>query len=150
MGTTNIPARGARAYPAGHRIGARSQGAEGIANGVDMKRLRDVKLAPVERKALHAFSRQLKESLGKRLVSLYLFGSKARGDFQKDSDLDVYILVRKKSGIVARKISKVTADVLDDYDVLVSPVSYDLREEEVNVRMRSFFFEAVRKEGIAI
>ncbi|MEK9136446.1 MAG: nucleotidyltransferase domain-containing protein [Bacteroidota bacterium] len=115
-----------------------------------MKKYADIKLKPEERKALNAFSRRLKKALGRQLVSILLFGSKARGDFSEDSDIDVYILARRRSESTEAKISQVTADILDDYDILISPVSYDLYEEQKNLSMHSFFFEAVKREGIPL
>ena len=115
-----------------------------------MKHLSEIRLDPAERKAIRAFTRRLKKALGKRLISVLLFGSKARGDDKKNSDIDIYVLVRRDSQLVDKRIARVTGDILNDYDILISPVSYDLREERINVRMGSFFFEAVKTEGIPL
>jgi predicted nucleotidyltransferase len=114
------------------------------------KKYSKIKLKPKERQAINAFSRRLKKLLGKQLVSILLFGSKARGDFHKHSDTDIFILVKNKKNNVNDKIAQVTADILDEYGILLSPVSYDLHEAEMNIRMHSFFFEEVQKEGIPI
>jgi predicted nucleotidyltransferase len=114
------------------------------------KKYTDIRLPANERQAINAFSRRLKKLLGKQLVSILLFGSKARGDFKKDSDTDIFILVRNKMNDVNDKIAQVTADVLDDYGILLSPVSYDLHEAEMNMKMHSFFFEDVEREGVPI
>jgi predicted nucleotidyltransferase len=115
-----------------------------------MKRLAHIKLRPDERRAINAFSRRLKKTLGKQLVSVLLFGSKVRSDFHKDSDIDLYILVKRKTIRISDRVASITADILDDYDVLLSPVMYDLHEEHINMRMKSFFFEAVKSEGIPL
>jgi predicted nucleotidyltransferase len=115
-----------------------------------MRRLSQIKLDPRERKAINAFSRRLKKALGKQLVSVLLFGSKVRGDSHVESDIDVYVLVRRNSINVIDRIATVTADILNRYDILISPVSYDLHEERKNLELGSFFFEAVKKEGIPI
>jgi predicted nucleotidyltransferase len=115
-----------------------------------MKRYSDIKLPTTERKAISAFSRRLKKLLGKQLVSVLLFGSKARGDYHKDSDTDIFILIKNKKNNANDKIAEATASVLDDYGILLSPVSYDLHEAELNIKMHSFFFEAVQKEGVPI
>lgn len=114
------------------------------------KKYSDIKLPTLERKAINAFSRRLKKMLGKQLVSILLFGSKARGNVHEDSDTDIFILVKNKKNNVNDKIAQVTADVLDDYGILLSPVSYDLHEAEMNIKMHSFFFEDVEREGIPI
>ena len=115
-----------------------------------MKRLSDVRLKTQERKAINAFSRRVKAALGKQVISVLLFGSKARGKSNSDSDIDIYILVKKNTLGVGEKIAEITAAILNEYEILLSPVSYDLNEERKNLELGSFFFEAVKKEGISI
>ncbi|MDI6766052.1 MAG: nucleotidyltransferase domain-containing protein [Bacteroidota bacterium] len=115
-----------------------------------MKRLSQLKLKPQEYKAINIFSKRLKKALGKQLISVQLFGSKARGDFHKDSDIDIYIVVREKSMKVRDKIFNIDTAIWDEYDVFLSPVVYSEYEERKNLEMHSFFFEAVQKEGIPI
>ena len=115
-----------------------------------MRSLTEIKLKPNERKAISAFSRRLKKALGKELVSVLLFGSKARGDSWRDSDVDIFVLIRKQTVSALRKVAKVTSDIWWEYDVLLSTVTYDLEEEEKNVAMGSFFFQAVKNEGVRI
>jgi len=40
--------------------------------------------------------RRLKRRFGERLVALYLFGSRARGDHEPDSDVDVAVVLDQK------------------------------------------------------
>ena len=115
-----------------------------------MKQLSRLKLKPEERRAIDAFSRRLKKSLGKQVLSVLLFGSKARGSSQRDSDIDIYVLVKNNTMRVHDRIGSITADILYEYDILISPVVYDQHEERRNLELRSFFFEAVRAEGIPL
>ena len=77
-----------------------------------MRGLSEIKLKPNERKAINAFSRRLKKVLGKQLVSVLLFGSKARGDSRRESDIDVFVLVKTKSSRVNELVARITSDVL--------------------------------------
>jgi len=115
-----------------------------------MRGLSEIKLKPIERKAINAFSRRLKRALGNQLVSLLLFGSKARGDSTGDSDIDIFVLIRKQTVFSLSKVAKVSSDIWWDYDVLLSTVTYDLEEEEKNLAIGSFFFETVKNEGIKL
>jgi predicted nucleotidyltransferase len=51
-------------------------------------------LAANERAALAAFVARLRQQYGDDLLRVVLFGSKARGDADKESDLDVLVVVR--------------------------------------------------------
>ena len=115
-----------------------------------MKKFSQLKLSASERKAIKEFSRRLKKSLGKKLVRILLFGSKVRGDFHEESDIDIYVIVREKTLSVLEKVAEMSADVWDEFDISLSPVVYSLFEEEKNLGMHSFFFEAVQKEGIPL
>jgi len=46
-------------------------------------------------KRIELFARLIKERLGDRLVRVVLFGSRARGDAQEDSDYDCLIVTRE-------------------------------------------------------
>lgn len=115
-----------------------------------MRTLSQIKLKPEERRAINAFSRRLKKALGKQLVSVLLFGSKARGDSRRDSDIDVFVLIRRQSLSSLSKVAAVTSDVWWDYNVLLSTVTYDLEEQARNTKMGSFMFEEVRTQGVEI
>jgi len=50
----------------------------------------------IEKKVIKAFIKELKEKLGNEIINIRIFGSKVRGDFEKDSDIDIFIVVKKK------------------------------------------------------
>jgi hypothetical protein len=68
-------------------------------------------LTPNERTALQAFVAALREHYDGQVLSVRLFGSKARGDFDADSDLDVMVLVHDDNWRLAQAISFLAADV---------------------------------------
>ncbi|MBI5970970.1 MAG: nucleotidyltransferase domain-containing protein, partial [Deltaproteobacteria bacterium] len=51
-------------------------------------------LNPSEQKAVEVFEGRIKEALSDNLMALEVFGSKVRGDFDAESDIDVFVLVR--------------------------------------------------------
>ena len=53
-----------------------------------------VHLLSHESAAIHEFARNLYQSLGRQLVGLWLFGSKARGDSDADSDIDLLVILK--------------------------------------------------------
>lgn len=114
------------------------------------KKLLHLRLPDRELKVIRLFTSQVKKSVGKDLKTIALFGSKARGDYNKESDIDIYVVVKKNKMKNIDKVSEITADILSDYDILLSPVVYSEFEEQKNLEMHSFFFEAVKNEGIPL
>lgn len=102
-----------------------------------------------ERRIIRSFVRELKDIFGDEIITILLFGSRARGVFEEDSDIDIFILVRKK-GVIRDRISDIAADYILEYNIPLAPVVYSLIEYEKNKELGSFFFEQVEKEGIAL
>jgi predicted nucleotidyltransferase len=68
-------------------------------------------LTTAELSILQDVKSALLRALGDRGFRLFLFGSKARGDFDKDSDLDVAVIVDALDRVIKRKIFDAIADV---------------------------------------
>lgn len=103
----------------------------------------------IEKKVINSFVKELREKLGDNIITIRLFGSKVRGDFEEYSDIDIFILVKQK-GYVRDKISDIAADYFFEYNVPLAPVVYSLPEYEKNKELGSFFFEQVEKEGVTL
>lgn len=98
-----------------------------------------------------SFAKDVKDKLGNDIITIKLFGSKVRVDFNKDSDIDLFILVRiRKKGVLRNKISDISADYIYDYDIPLATVVYSKYEYEKNKELGSFFLENVEKEGIEL
>jgi predicted nucleotidyltransferase len=76
------------------------------------------------------------------------FGSRVRGDFAADSDLDLLVLV---DSIVAREeVIRFLYDIDADTGVSLSPVIYTAREFAVNLALGSGFVANVEREGVVL
>ncbi len=107
-------------------------------------------LEPKDAAALREFARRVRASLGPDLVTLKLFGSKAKGYASPDSDIDVAVVVRQGA-------SKIWDDVLDvafkvnlAHDVYISPRVIEQRILEDPVWKITPFLQAVEREGVAL
>ena len=74
-----------------------------------------------EKSVLRNFKTCLEQVLGGQLIELKLFGSKARGDDQPDSDMDVLVIVATDDWHIRDKVYDVATDVLLQMDVCISP-----------------------------
>jgi len=74
-----------------------------------------------EKSALLHFKAGLKQALGAQLIELKLFGSKARGDDQPNSDMDVLVIVATDDWHIRDEVYDVATDILLEMDVCISP-----------------------------
>ena len=114
------------------------------------KLLRNLHLPNKEKKAVREFSKRLRDKLGSRLVTVLLYGSKARGDYKADSDIDLFVLVKKDSLSTSRMITRITCQIDEEFDVDLTPLVWSLYEQGRNLEMGSPYFVSVYREGIVL
>ncbi len=115
-----------------------------------MKKLKDLNIPKIEKKAIRAFSREVKQKLGKQLLELKLYGSKVRGDWRKESDIDIYLVVKKYSERKNSIVLSAADKVFWKYNVDVTPVTWTEYERKRNMQMGSPYFNSVLKEGMSL
>jgi len=106
-------------------------------------------MTPQETDILH----QLKVKLQKRLSlnRLVLFGSRARGDADPDSDLDVLVILNMP---VSREVEDYVNDcaweVGLEHGIVVVPVTVSRLDWEEGLLSSSLLAIAVRQEGVTV
>jgi len=108
-----------------------------------MNGLKDNELAAV---------RKLKETLTRDfgLVGLKLIGSKARGDSDTESDIDLVIVLKDYDWERQMAIYDVCFELSVEHDVLLSPIIYSDEEFSSPLIRATPFYEAVAEEGVPV
>ena len=83
--------------------------------------VKKVRLAAQDQRALQEFVAHLQRTIPDQIELIALFGSKARGDSQQESDIDVLVILSREDRTLRREILKVAARFSLKYDVLLSP-----------------------------
>lgn len=73
-----------------------------------------------ERHALAGFVGRLLAAEGRRIQNVILFGSRARGDANADSDLDVLVIIDRYDSQTDHLVTKTAARVSLEYDTLLN------------------------------
>lgn len=91
------------------------------------KKLDEISLPPHERQAIEAAAKALRENLP--VSQVILFGSKARGDSDEESDIDLLLLTsRRLEWEEERKVRDIVYPIQREFDVFFGTV--EIPEEE--------------------
>jgi predicted nucleotidyltransferase len=100
--------------------------------------------------ALKSFKARLEETLGKRLVELKLFGSKARGGDRPDSDVDVLVIVTDNDWRICDVVYRIATDILFQTDVSISPKVISENQLEQLKKEDTFFSRNISRDAIKV
>lgn len=94
------------------------------------------------------FARLLRQRLGEQIEQVILFGSRARGEAEEDSDFDFLVVVDRFSEVLENQVLDLAYEMLDRHGVVVSAIVVQAnRFEEENWEP---LYVTVRREGIAL
>lgn len=102
------------------------------------------------RKALAEFRKELVNLLGDNLLEVRLFGSRARGDAEPDSDVDVMLLVRERTENLRDRVMDVSAPLSLKYELVIMTLIMTPEELADEEDMETLLYSSLMKEGIVI
>ena len=114
-----------------------------------MKQLRKY-LSANEEKAIEVFVEKLLTEFGQDVDDVRLFGSKARGEANPDSDVDILILVKRPDYAFKHAILWLAAEVSLAYDVLLSPCVIPPAAWQQMSQSNTLFYRTICAEGIPV
>lgn len=101
---------------------------------------------------IQKFINEVKKILGDRLKKVILYGSYARGDYNKKSDVDIMILTDLSFEEIEEyrdKISDAAFEIELQTGIILSPVVKNI--EKYNTRRKFVpFYKNVEKEGVVL
>ena len=103
-----------------------------------------------KKKAVEEFVRKIKGEYGDKIEKIILFGSYARGEHTRDSDIDVLIVTKIKDPGLERDIIDISFDTLLESSVDISPKVYSKEEFETEIKLKAPFMLEIEKEGVAL
>ncbi len=93
------------------------------------------------------FIEAVKRKLKNHFLFALLFGSKARGDYTKDSDSDILIVVKKINPGLRQKVFDILFHTDPGYEYKISPILFSLKDYKKNEALHSPFIQNIKAEG---
>lgn len=103
-------------------------------------------LSPLERDALSRLRALLETRFGTRLVKLTLFGSRARGEGDEESDLDVLVCVHDLTRSERREALDVAYDLELALGVRIDPILRDAEPAALGAALAS----EILRDGVTV
>ncbi len=105
-------------------------------------------LSKREKIALIEYLKRLEKQYGEQVVRVVLFGSKTRGDFDGESDLDLLVVIRSGDKHFREELERVGFEIDLEYDVILSDMIVDLKRYELMQKIKEPLYQSIEKEGI--
>ena len=101
---------------------------------------------------VYKFAQQIRGIYGDSLKKVVVYGSYARGDYQKNSDIDIMILVKANDEEIKKKFNSVCDLAFDyelEYGIVISPL---VKNEEHFLKWSDAlpFYRTVKMEGVIV
>jgi predicted nucleotidyltransferase len=103
-------------------------------------------LSPLERSALDRLRAALGERFGVRLASLVLFGSRARGEGDETSDLDVLVTIRELTRDERHAVLDLADDVERAFGLRIEPLVRDVDPRSLGAALA----REIARDGVSL
>lgn len=80
-------------------------------------------LSKIEQAAVNEFAARLRDHYPKDVDSIKLYGSKVRGTANEESDVDILIIVKKRTPEIDEKTIDLVCDILNEFGVFIETVT---------------------------
>ena len=109
-----------------------------------------VTLTKLENNLLIEFKNMLMAKFPQEVLKLWLFGSRARGQWTPESDLDVLIITRSDDYHLADEIIKIATNLMLKYNLYISPKVISQGHYKELERTGSDFLYFVKSDRIPV
>lgn len=107
-------------------------------------------LSSREADAVQRFLQKLERSFPRQIDRIVLYGSRARGDFREDSDIDLAIILNSPNRSMRKQISMMSSETSFEEAIVLQAVVFS-KEEWGNPSFKTFLLvERIQREGIRI
>lgn len=105
-------------------------------------------LTDEERQVAMEFVKRVRQQFDGQLVSIVLFGSRARGEAKPDSDMDVLVVMSSADPGIRRQIRYLAVEVWLEYGVYLSTRVCSQTHWHKLKELQTLLYQNIRRDGI--
>lgn len=109
-----------------------------------------VALPEKEKKAVREFIAAVRKAYGSKIQRAALFGSKARGDADRYSDIDILLIVTDDDWKFRKAVSGISSDIALRYDVLLDIRMISASRWQYMADIKSGLYQNISRESVPI
>ena len=109
-----------------------------------------VKLSQRETQAVKKFLSYLRKAYGKQIQKAMLFGSKARGEANTDSDIDILLLVLDETWALKDGITEIAADINLEYDILLDVRIIGSKRWQYMGEIQAGLYQSISQDAVSL
>lgn len=123
-----------------------------IKNAIDEHNLRAAlpRSRPEVRAAITAYVQRVVADYPNEVISITLYGSQARGEASPESDIDLFIVVRRNISTLRRALTDLAWQVQFEHDVVISDVIRSMDQLRHMKAKRFPYYQSIEREGILL
>jgi predicted nucleotidyltransferase len=103
-----------------------------------------------DRTAVTEYIEHIREHFPDRILAVTLYGSKARGDADDESDIDLLVLVDVEDDEFRSELWAIASNVSLEYNVVVSPQVFGQERWDETRRIRMPLYRAIEADGVPL
>ena len=100
--------------------------------------------------AIGDYVRRVSTDLADVVVSITLYGSQARGEAGAESDIDLFIVVRRDTPAVREALADIAWQVQFEHGVVISDIIRNVSQLRVMLAHRFPYYQSIEREGILL
>lgn len=110
------------------------------------------RMSPGDRAVARLLAERVRRVLGSRLARVVVYGSRARGDAESDSDMDVAVIVDHRTPEVEKLVDDVVYDLVweRDFDPILSVHVFGEEEFNHGLELGFSYYTAVKEGGVPV
>ncbi|MFN8441728.1 MAG: nucleotidyltransferase domain-containing protein [Caldilineaceae bacterium] len=107
-------------------------------------------LSEVEQQALQTFVSKVCQRFPDQILTIYLFGSRARGDARPDSDMDLLVILKNADLATRRSIRDLAIEVWLSSGIYLSTRVWDELHRQQHADLHTAFYKNLQQDAVSV